>query len=57
MLGDNEIRDPESDNVVRFTDNGPKDGDLKGINPYGLTVEEVQEALDALISGDAKCQQ
>lgn len=35
------IADPESGNLVRFTDNGMKDGDLPGIDPTGLSYEEI----------------
>lgn len=34
------IQDPESGNLVRFTDNGLKDGDLPGIEP-GESYEDV----------------
>lgn len=46
------IKDPESGNVVRFTDNGMKEGDLNGIDPMGLSWEEIQDKLDAMIEGD-----
>lgn len=44
-----EIVDPTSDNVVRFTDNGLKEGDLPGFEPTGvepIITEVPQEILE-----------
>lgn len=50
------VIDPESGKEVRFTDNGSKPGDLPGIDPTGLTEEELLEAIEAAGGGsDADC--
>lgn len=43
------IEDPESGKTVRYTDNGPKEGDLPGIDPRG---GYLQDLLGAIRGGD-----
>lgn len=49
--------DPESGNVVRYTDNGPKDGDLPGISPEEIddfgSLTEAIEAMKVMLNGNS----
>lgn len=55
-MDDKPVIDPESGKEVRFTDNGMKPGDLPGIDPAGLTEEELMAAIEDAGGGiDADC--
>lgn len=50
---DNGIVDPESNTLVRFTDNGLKEGDLEGINPNGGYLNEMLDKVRNGVVSDA----